>query len=68
MSGWAVYRERDGTLHVDLERWVPSDGTVIRAGLVSNAAAVQCKRDIEAAEEHTRAVEAGQLDLFGGAE
>jgi len=65
---WAVYRDHLGVLRSELEQFVPADGTMIRSGLAGPSEAAWCKRDIEAAEEHARAVEAGQLDLFGGAE
>lgn len=56
---WTVYRDRSGTLRSELEQFVPADGAVVRSGLAGPREAAWAKRDIEAAEEHRRAVEAG---------
>lgn len=65
---WAVYRDFSGALRYDLEAFAPSDGTVVRSGFAGPIEAKQARADLEAAEEHARAVEDGQLDLFGEGE
>lgn len=63
---WVAYRNPDGSYGDDLDAFVPRGAVVIPPGHEKREDAAKPRRELQAAAEFEAALEAGQMDLFGG--